>query len=111
MYAGRFVVTVIILWLLGLWLAPKFTKNSGEILAKRTGAVIGYGILTPIVLLIVPILLLLVNVTSNIGVIGVALLFLLIMIGSPIFVITLNKLICDKLKIEKMNKLREIWKT
>ena len=101
MYAGRFVVTVIILWLLGLWLAPKFTKNSGEILAKRTGAVIGYGILTPIVLLIVPILLLLVNVTSNIGVIGVAVLFLLIMIGSPIFVITLNKLICDKLKIEK----------
>ena len=101
MYAGRFVVTVIILWLLGLWLAPKFTKNSGEILAKRTGAVIGYGILTPIVLLIVPILLLLVNVTSNIGVIGVAVLVLLIMIGSPIFVITLNKLICDKLKIEK----------
>lgn len=101
MYEGRFVVTVIILWLLGLWLAPKFTKNSGEILAKRTGAVIGYGILTPIVLLIVPILLLLVNVTSNIGVIGVAVLFLLIMIGSPIFVITLNKLICDKLKIEK----------
>ena len=101
MYAGRFIVTVIILWLLGLWLAPKFMKNSTEVLSKRTGAVIGYGILTPIVLLIVPILLLLVNVTTNIGIIGLAVLFLLVMIGSPIFVITINKLICNKLKIEK----------
>ena len=101
MYAGRFIVTVIILWLLGLWLAPKFMKNSTEVLSKRTGAVIGYGILTPIVLLIVPILLLLVSVTTNIGIIGLAVLFLLVMIGSPIFVITINKLICNKLKIEK----------
>ena len=101
MYAGRFIVTVIILWLLGLWLAPKFMKNSTEVLSKRTGAVIGYGILTPIVLLIVPILLLLVSVTINIGIIGLAVLFLLVMIGSPIFVITINKLICNKLKIEK----------
>lgn len=100
-YAGRFVVTVIILWLLGLWLAPKFMKNGVEVLSKRTGAVIGYGILTPIVLLIVPILLLLVNVTANIGIIGLAVLFLLVMIGAPIFVITINKLICNKLKIEK----------
>ena len=101
MYAGRFIVTVIILWLLGLWLAPKFMENASEILSKRTGAVVGYGILTPIVLLIVPILLLLVSVTTNIGVIGLAVLFLLVMIGSPIFVITINKLICNKLKIEK----------
>lgn len=100
-YAGRFVVTVIVLWLLGLWLAPKFMKNGTEVLSKRTGAVIGYGILTPIVLLIVPIVLLLVNVTTNIGVIGLAVLFLLVMIGAPIFVITINKLICNKLKIEK----------
>lgn len=101
MYAGRFIVTVIILWLLGLWLAPKFMENASEILSKRTGAVVGYGILTPIVLLIVPILLLLVSVTTNIGIIGLAVLFLLVMIGSPIFVITINKLICNKLKIEK----------
>lgn len=101
MYAGRFIVTVLILWLLGLWLAPKFMENASEILSKRTGAVVGYGILTPIVLLIVPILLLLVSVTTNIGVIGLAVLFLLVMIGSPIFVITINKLICNKLKIEK----------
>ena len=94
MYAGRFIVTVLILWLLGLWLAPKFMENASEILSKRTGAVVGYGILTPIVLLIVPILLLLVSVTTNIGVIGLAVLFLLVMIGSPIFVITINKLTC-----------------
>ncbi len=98
---GQFVITVIIIWLLCLWLAPKFLNNTNELLSKKLLPVIGYGILTPIVIVIASILLFLLGITSKIALLGLILLILLITISSSIFAIAVNRLLCAKLKIEK----------
>ena len=55
---GRFLVTAVIIWLLCLWLAPKFLDRTNYILSKKLPSTIGLGILTPIVLIIVSVILL-----------------------------------------------------
>ncbi len=101
MSLGTFVVTVIVIWLLGLWLAPKFLDNTDKLIVKKLLPVIGYGILTPIVIVIAFIILLIIGITSKIALLSLGLLALLLAISSSIFVITINKLICNNLKIEK----------
>lgn len=98
---GRFLVTVLIIWLLCLWLAPKFLNRSGDIISKKLPSTIGFGILTPIILLIVSAVLLLLGIASTIAGLGLVILFTVCMIGSSIFVIAFNNLICKKLNIEK----------
>lgn len=99
---GAFVVTVIVIWLLCLWLAPKFLKNNASLLAtKKILPVIGFGILTPIVSILLAILLFVIGITANIGLLLLVALFVLMAISTSIFVITINHIICDKLKIEK----------
>lgn len=98
---GGFLTTVAILWLLCLWITPKFLQNTGTLLTKKPLPVIGYGILTPIVVIIAFVILLIIGITSNIALLGLALLFILIAISSAIFVMAINNLICNKLKIEK----------
>lgn len=98
---GKFTITVIIIWLLCLWLAPKFLNNTNELLSKKLLRVIAYGILTPIVIAIAFITLLLLGITSKVALLGLGLLLLLIAIGSSIFVIAINRILCGKLKIEK----------
>ena len=98
---GRFLVTVVIIWLLCLWLAPKFLNRTDLILTKKLPSTIGLGILTPIVLLFVVALLLLINITVTIGTLGLIILFVACAISTSIFVITINNLICKKLNIEK----------
>ena len=98
---GRFLVTVVIIWLLCLWLAPKFLNRTDLILTKKLPSTIGLGILTPIVLLFVVALLLLINITVTIGTLGLIILFVACAISTSIFVITINNLICKKLNVEK----------
>lgn len=99
---GTFVVTVIVIWLLCLWLAPKFLKNNTSLLTtKKVLPVIGFGILTPIIGMLLTILLFVIGITANIGLLLLIALFVLIAISTSIFVITINHIICDKLKIEK----------
>lgn len=96
----RFLANVIIVWLLCLWLAPKFLQSTSELISKKTLSIFGYGILTPIVGIFAFVLLLLLGI-SNIATLGIGVLFLAIAISSAIFVIAINQLICNKLKIEK----------
>ena len=98
---GRFLATTIIIWLLCLWLTPKFLDRTGYILSKKLPSSIGFGILTPIVLIIASVILLLLEITSTIGGLGLVLLFAVCIISSVIFVIAINNLICQRLKIEK----------
>lgn len=98
---GGFLTTVAILWLLCLWITPKFLQNTDTLLTKKTLPVIGYGVLTPIVVIISFVILVLIGITSNIGLLALALLFLLIAISSATFAITVNNIICNKLKVEK----------
>lgn len=98
---GRFLVLTIVIWLLVLWLAPKFTEKASNLAIKKTLPVIGLGILTPILLLVVFIALLLINITASVAALIFVLLLALLMMSKSIFVIVANKLICNKLKIEK----------
>lgn len=99
---GTFVVTAIIIWLLCLWLAPKFlNKATGLITTKKVLPVIGFGILTPIVAILISIVLLALGITATIGFVLLAALFVLMLISTSIFIITINNIICNKLKIKK----------
>lgn len=98
---GRILILVIVIWLLCLWLAPKFLENMPILLTKKLPHVIGLGILTPIVLLVVSILLLFINITSSIALLLFVMLFVLFAISTSLFIITINNFICQKLKIQK----------
>jgi len=98
---GAFVVTTIVIWLLLLWLAPKFTEKSSNLLAKKLLPVIGLGIITPIIFVVVAVALLFLGITANLSVLAMLLLALLAFISSSIFVIAINNVICKKMKIEK----------
>ena len=98
---GGFVSTAIIIWLLCLWITPKFLSNTTNIISKKLLSVIGYGLLTPIVIAVAFVILLILGITSKIALLGLSLLLLLLAISSSIFVITINRLICQKFKIEK----------
>ena len=98
---GRFLVTVIVIWLICLFLAPKFLKRTDAILTKKLPSTIGFGILTPILCVLICALLLLISITTSISGIGLGILFIICAISSPIFVITINNIICNKLNINK----------
>lgn len=99
---GTMVASSIIIWLLCLWLAPKFLKNTASLLGtKKVLPVIGLGIATPIVLVIAMFILFLLGITASIGLLATTLLVALMLIASSVFVITVNNLVCQKLKIEK----------
>lgn len=102
MSLGTFVITAIVVWLLCLWLAPKFLKKNTSLLTtKKILPVIGFGILTPIVSILLAILLLVLGITSTLGLLLLIVLFVLMAISTSIFIITINNIICDKLKIQK----------
>ncbi len=98
---GSFVFTVVAIWLLALWLAPKFVKNPYNILSKKVLPAIGYGFLTPIVLIFAFVTLLIIGVTAGVSLIALMLFIALVAISPSSFVITANGLVCSKLKIEK----------
>ncbi len=99
---GSFVITVVVIWLICLWLAPKFLKKNPSLLtSKKILPVIGLGILTPIVLVILSLILFVIGITSMIGVLLLTILFILLAISTSICIITINNIICNKLKIEK----------
>lgn len=98
---GRFLATVAILWLICLWLTPKFLKNGANLISKKILPIAGYGILTPILALIAFVILLVLGITSNIAILLLAVILLIFAISSAIFVITFNQFICEKFKIQK----------
>ena len=98
---GTILATVILVWLVSLWLTPKFAKNTDLINKKSILPQIGLGILTPIVLVIVSIILVLIGITAPFGLLVLGLTFLLIAISTSVFIIAINNMICNKLKIQK----------
>ena len=98
---GTFITTIVLIWLIGLWISPKFIKSCDKLLISKPLPVIGFGLLTPFVLIFAFVLLLLLNITSSIALLLLALLFILIGISTSVFVMTINNLICNKLKIQK----------
>ena len=98
---GIFVATVAIIWLVCLWLAPKFLNNTNKLMSEKIFPVVGFGLLTPVVITMAFIILLLLGITTKIALLSLGILFLFIAISSSISVISINNMICNKLKIEK----------
>lgn len=97
-----FVVTIVAIWLLCLWLAPKFLKNNTSLLTtKKVLPVIGFGLLTPIVAIFLAIMFFILEITATLGLLLILAFIAFIAISTSIFAITLNTIICHKLKIEK----------
>lgn len=98
---GTFVATVAIIWLLCLWLTPKFLNNTHNLLSEKLLPIVGFGLLTPIAITVAFVILLILGITFKIALLSLGILFLLIAISSSISVIGINNIICDKFKIEK----------
>ena len=101
---GIFVATVAIIWLLCLWLTPKVFNTRNELLSKRWLPILLIVVFAPILIIllcIIFVLLLILEITSKIALICLGLFLLLLAISSSIAVISINNIICNKLKIEK----------
>lgn len=99
---GTLIITTIIIWLLCLWLVPKFLSNTSNLItSKKVLPVLGFGILTPIVSIIASILLIILGITSTLGILVLVTLFTLIAISTSIFIIAINNIACNKLKVQK----------
>lgn len=100
------VVTTITIWLLCSFLAPKFINQAKELVTQKILSVLGFGILTPIALIIASIILILLNITSFVGIIAILLLIILCAISTSISIITISQIVCDKLNFE--TKLKQL---
>ena len=99
---GTFVVTILAVWLLCSWLAPKFLENNSAFLTtKKVLPVIAFGLLAPFVLVTLAVVFFILGLTSALGILLLVALLALIVISNSMFVISLNSIICNKLKIEK----------
>ena len=98
---GAFLAFVIIIWLVCLWLAPKFLNDTNKFVGKKTLNVLGTGLLTLIVLPIACIILLLLQLTAGISLLTVAIYILALIVAKSIFTIVANNYLCSKVNINK----------
>ena len=99
---GTILVLVIFIWLISLWLSPRFAHNSNtDISAKKILRIIGLGILVPIIIALLAIITLFIPITSSIAVLFIYLLFILLFVSSSITIININDIICNKLNISQ----------
>lgn len=96
-----FLVLVSIIWLLSLWLAPKFLSNTDKLLTKRFLPVLGYGVLGLLLLPIIAILLICSGITSSIGLLILILYIALLCVSTSVFLIAANNALCNKFNISK----------
>lgn len=98
---GAFLAFVIIIWLVCLWLAPKFLNDTNKFVGKKTLNVLGTGLLTLIAVPIACIILLLLQLTASISLLTVAIYILDLIVAKSIFTIVANNYLCSKLNINK----------
>ena len=98
---GAFLAFVIIIWLVCLWLAPKFLNDTNKFVGKKTLNVLGTGLLTLIAVPIACIILLLLKLTAGISLLTVAIYILALIVAKSIFTIVANNYLCSKLNINK----------
>lgn len=98
---GAFLSFVLIIWLICLLLAPKFLKNTNNFVGKKTLGILGYGLLSLIIIPVVCIILIFLQLTSGISLVLLTLYILALAISSSLFTITANNYLCSRLKIDK----------
>lgn len=98
---GHFLSFVLIIWLVCLWMSPKFLENTNNFVGQKTLKVFGFGLITAILVPIICTILILLQLTSGISLLLLALYILAIVISKSLFTITTNNYICSKLNISK----------
>lgn len=98
---GEFLAFLLIVWLICLWLAPKFLNNTNDYVGKKTLGILGYGLLTIIAIPVACIILILLQLTCEFSLWLLALYILVLIISKLIFTITANNYICSKFNINK----------
>ncbi len=98
---GEFLVFTSIIWLLCLWLAPKFLSNSNNYVGKSSLKVLGIGLLGLVAIPIICIILILLDFTSSISLILLALYIIGIVLAKSLFTIVANNYVCSKLNLTK----------
>ena len=98
---GSFIAFVLIIWLLCLWLAPKFLNTTDSYIGKDSLKVFGKGFLGLIVIPVACIILLLLQLTSSISLVLLSLYILALVVSTSLFTIFANNYVCNKLKINK----------
>lgn len=98
---GNSIVFLLIIWLICLWLTPKFLKNTSSYVGKKTLSILGYGLLVLIAVPIISLILILLQLTTGISFVLLGLYTLAIIISKSLFIITANNYICSKLNVNK----------
>lgn len=98
---GCFLAFILIVWLVCLFLAPKFLENTNNYVGKKTLNILGSGLLTAIAVPIACIILIFLQLTSGVSLFLLALYVLALIISTALFTITANNYVCSKLKINK----------
>lgn len=98
---GSLLVLTLVIWGLSKWLSPKFIDNSSKLLCAKKGAIALGGIIGLIGLPIVAFVLLLIGITSSVGVVLLLLYLILIFIAKPVFIVAISQFISEKLKMNK----------
>ena len=95
---GSFIVLSIVVWLLSLWLKPKFINGNTSTKNNALWIVV-CGILGVILIPLISILLLFIPIVSRISLLVLSLFFIALAIGQYVFTVSINNFICKKLKI------------
>lgn len=98
---GSFIAFVLIVWLLCLWLAPKFLNNTESYIGKGSLKVFGKGLLGLIAIPVACFILILLQLTSSISLVILSLYILALVVSTSLFTIFANNYVCNKLKINK----------
>lgn len=98
---GAFLVSCIVIWLIGLWLSPKLlhSNTTTSMTWKKVLQIIGLGIIVPIVITLLSIIILLIPIASQLTVLLLCILAILFFISTSVAIININYMICNKLKI------------
>ncbi len=97
---GAILVSAIVLWLIGLWISPKLLHNASHpITLRKALQIIGLGILVPIVITLLSVIILLIPITSQLTILLLCVLAILFFISTSVAIISINTIICNKLKI------------
>jgi len=95
------VIFTIFVWLIVLWLAPKFFEKAPALITKKPAKTLSIGLLTLVAVPIICIILLLMIITLPISLIGIALYALAISIAFSMVCIAVTYLLKDKLNLNK----------
>lgn len=99
------VIFTICVWLIALWLAPKFFDKAPNLITKKPVRTLGVGLLTLIVTPIILFILLMLIITLPISLIGILLYALAISIAFSIVCIAVTYMLKEKLHLDKWYKI------